>query len=76
MSDCLNIPLKDYSNNLIAKWVFDDTDTSKVNGSTIYDLSGNGNNLTAYNLSFIDDADMLKVNIEKKKKSDNNAFYF
>lgn len=58
MSNCLNIPLKDYSNNLIAKWVFDDTDTSKVNGSTIYDLSGNGNNLTAYNLSYEDDPDM------------------
>lgn len=58
MSNYLNVPFKDYSNNLIAKWVFDDTDTSKVNGSTIYDLSGNGNNLTAYNLSFIDDPDM------------------
>ena len=35
MSNCLNIPLKDYSNNLIAKWVFDNTDTPKENFNII-----------------------------------------
>nr|DAH73516.1 MAG TPA: S-layer domain-containing protein Microbiome, Midwest Center for.1A [Caudoviricetes sp.] len=58
MSEYLNLPKADYSSNLVAKWVFDDTDTSKVNGTTVYDLSGNGNNLTSYNVTYADDVDL------------------
>ena len=58
MSEYLNLPKADYSSNLVAKWVFDDTNTSYVNGTTIYDLSGNGNNLTSANVTYVDDADL------------------
>ena len=58
MSDYLNLPKVDYSSNLIAKWVFDDTDTSKVNGNTIYDQSGNGNDLASTNVTYVDDTDL------------------
>ncbi|WP_225897400.1 hypothetical protein [Clostridium botulinum] len=51
-------PKKDYSSNLVAKWIFDDTNFSYVNGNTIYDLSGKGNNLTAYNITYKDDVDL------------------
>ena len=49
---------KDYSSNLIAKWIFDDTNSSYVNGNTIYDLSGKGNTLTSYNITYKDDIDL------------------
>ncbi|WP_243189345.1 hypothetical protein [Clostridium botulinum] len=51
-------PKKDYSSNLVAKWIFDDTNPSYANGNTIYDLSGKGNNLTAYNVTYKDDVDL------------------
>ncbi|NFV12668.1 LamG domain-containing protein [Clostridium sporogenes] len=51
-------PKKDYSLNLVAKWIFDNTNSSYVNGNTIYDLSSKGNDLTAYNITYKDDADL------------------
>ncbi|EJP6472803.1 LamG domain-containing protein [Clostridium botulinum] len=53
-------PKKDYSSNLVAKWIFDNTNSSYVNGNIIYDLSGKGNNLTAYNISYYLDAELNK----------------
>ena len=53
---------KDYSSNLIAKWVFDNTYSENginaIQGNILNDLSGNNNNGTMYNLTFVDDIDL------------------
>ena len=54
------IPKKDYSNNLVAKWVFDDTNKDYVDGNIIKDVSGNGYDGTMNNLKFVDDPDLGK----------------
>lgn len=52
------IPKRDYNANLVAKWIFDNRYSSYVNGNTIYDLSGNGRNLSSYNITYQDDPDL------------------
>lgn len=52
------IPIGDTKPKLLAKWIFDNRSTTYVNGTTVYDLSGNGNNLTASGVTYVDDVDL------------------
>ncbi|WPC40935.1 Ig-like domain-containing protein [Clostridium sp. JS66] len=52
------VPKKDYSSNLVAKWIFDDTNSDYVKGNIAKDLSGKGNDLTMNNITFQNDTDL------------------
>jgi len=51
-------PKKDYSANLVAKWVFDNTSTNYVNGTILKDVSGHGYDGTMSNVTFNTDKDL------------------
>ena len=58
-ADSTNYTLKNnYSSSLVAKWIFDDTNSNYVKGTTVKDLSGKGNDLTMNNIVFKNDADL------------------
>ncbi|WPC42977.1 Ig-like domain-containing protein [Clostridium sp. JS66] len=52
------VPKKDYSSNLVAKWIFDDTNPNYIKGNIAKDLSGKGNDLTMNNITFQNDTDL------------------
>ncbi|MFW2500395.1 Ig-like domain-containing protein [Clostridium diolis] len=58
-SDLINYePQKDYSGNLVAKWIFDNTDTKYVDGTVLKDVSGHGYNGIMSNVTFNTDKDL------------------